>query len=282
MSPRVSVVVPAYNNADYLAATLRSIIAQTYTDFELIVADHASTDGTWEVMETFADDPRVTLLRTEAGGGAKRNWDRVTEAATGELVKLVCGDDLIAPTMLERQVAAFDANGPSTVLVASQRDLVDASGKTFVRKRGLGRLSGSMPGVEALRATVRSGGNLFGEPACVMMRRQVLEDCGLWNDRAYYIDVASYARVLTRGDFVAVPESLAAFRVSASQWSVRLMREQAAQAAEFHREAQALAPATITAGDVRLGDVRAQVLAVQRRLAYIALGKRMHPTGTGA
>lgn len=275
MSPRVSVVVPAYNNGDFIAATLRSILAQTYTDFELIVSDHSSSDDTWAVIEPFADDPRVRLEHTEGGGGARRNWNRVSQLAQGELIKLVCGDDLIHPTMLAEQVEAIDRAGDGAVMVASQRDLVDARGETFVRARGLGGLRGTVSGKKALRATVRSGGNLFGEPACVLMRRDALESAGWWQDLHYYIDVGSYARVLVQGDVVALRRSLASFRVSASQWSVRLMRSQASEAAEFHRIARSLAPDTISAADVRLGDVRAKIVAVQRRLAYIVLGRRM-------
>lgn len=178
MTPRVSVVVPAYNNADVLAQTMRSILDQTFQDFELIVSDHASTDGTWDVLQEFTGDPRVRLERTEAGGGARRNWNRVSQLASGEYLKLVCGDDLIRPTMLEEQVRALDAAGPRAVLVASQRDLIDARGEVFVKARGLGKLDGVVPGKDALRATVRSGGNLFGEPACVMMRRDALEAAG--------------------------------------------------------------------------------------------------------
>lgn len=278
MTPRVSVVVPAYNNVDYIAATIDSILAQTFADYELIIADHSSTDGTWETLQRYAGDTRVRLLRTPAGGGAKRNWDAVSQASTGELLKLVCGDDLIRPTMLAEQVAAFDAAGPGVVLAASRRDLIDANGDVFVRARGLGGMRTRTPGTTALRATVRSGGNVFGEPACVLMRREALERAGWWDDsQPYYIDAGTYARVLVQGDFVPVRNSLAAFRVSASQWSVRLMREQAVQAAGFHRTARRLAPEEITAWDVRLGDVRAQIVALQRRLAYVVLGRRMSP-----
>ncbi|WP_264029948.1 glycosyltransferase family 2 protein [Cellulosimicrobium sp. SH8] len=279
MSPRVSVVVPAYNNGDYIAATMRSVLDQTFDDFELVVADHSSTDDTWEQLQAFADDPRVRLVRTEAGGGARRNWNRVSELARGELVKLVCGDDLVHPTMLARQVAAIDAAGPGAVLVASQRDLVDARGDVFVRARGLGDLDGVVDGAEALRATVRSGTNLFGEPACVLMRTDALRRAGWWQDLRYYIDAGSYAHVMVQGQVVALRESLASFRVSASQWSVRLMQQQADEAAEFHRLARELAPATITEQDVRRGDRLAKVVALQRRAAYLVLGRRMRPRG---
>lgn len=279
MSPRVSVVVPAFNNADFIAETLRSILSQTFEDFELIVSDHSSTDGTWEILETFAEDPRVHLVRTEAGGGARRNWNRVSELSTGEYVKLVCGDDLIHPTMLEEQVRALDDAGTRAVMAASRRDLVDARGDVFVRERGLGPLRGIVPGVEALRATVRSGGNLFGEPACTMFRRDALETAGWWQDLRYYIDVGSYAHVLVQGDFVALPASLASFRVSAAQWSVRLMRSQAQEAAAFHRAAQELAPSAITDADVRRGDRFAKLIEIQRRAAYLVLGRRMRARG---
>jgi glycosyltransferase involved in cell wall biosynthesis len=280
--PRVSVVVPAYNNGQFIEATVRSVLEQTYDDFELVIADHSSSDDTWEKLQPFAADPRVSLHHTEAGGGARRNWNAVSRRATGELIKLVCGDDLLRPRMLERQVAAFDEHGDDVVLVASQRDLVDARGATFVMGRGLGRLDGAVDGVQALRATVRSGTNIFGEPACVMMRTAALEEAGWWQDLRYYIDAGSYAQVLVQGRMVAVRESLAAFRVSAAQWSVRLMRSQAREAAEFHRLARDLAPQAISASDVRRGDALAHVHALQRRAAYGVLGKRMEPAPPAA
>ncbi|HEY5516590.1 MAG TPA: glycosyltransferase family A protein, partial [Pengzhenrongella sp.] len=111
----VSVVVPAYNNAAYIEATVRSVLDQTFQDFELVVADHSSTDDTWELLQQFADHPKVRLLRTPAGGGAKRNWDRVSQEAQAPLVKLVCGDDLLRPEALARQVAAIEAAGDAAV-----------------------------------------------------------------------------------------------------------------------------------------------------------------------
>jgi glycosyltransferase involved in cell wall biosynthesis len=135
------VVIPTYNNAAYLMDTLESVLAQDYDDFEVIVADHSSTDGTAVLLQRYAEHPRVRLLTTEAGGGALRNWNRVSQAATGELLKLVCGDDLLAPTALSQQVAAFDAHS-TAVLVAAQRDIVDAHGRPIVRGRGLAGLKG--------------------------------------------------------------------------------------------------------------------------------------------
>jgi glycosyltransferase involved in cell wall biosynthesis len=154
MTPRVSIVIPSYNNEDYIAETMRSVLTQTFEDFELVVADHSSTDRTGELLQQYTSDPRVRLLNTPTGGGAERNWNRVTDEAKGELVKLVCGDDVLYPEALAIQVAAFDSADDDVAMVASSRDIVDASGRPIVRDHGLGGLSGRVAGTVALRRGV--------------------------------------------------------------------------------------------------------------------------------
>lgn len=275
-NPRVSVVVPAYRNSSYLATTLDSILAQDYPDFELVVADHSSDDDTPQLLEGYRDHPRVRVLApTPPGGGAQANWNRVSFEARGELLKLVCGDDLIAPTALGEQVRALDAC-PGAVLVASPRDLVDSDGRVVLRGRGLAGLEGRVDGRQAIRHTVRAGTNIFGEPGSVLLRRDLLLRVGGWDNAfPYLIDQATYARILLHGDMVALPRTLASFRISASQWSVRLARQQAEQAQGFHRHLAASVPGLLSDADVRAGNARARVMAWTRRLAYLWLARRM-------
>jgi glycosyltransferase involved in cell wall biosynthesis len=278
VDPRVSVVVPSYNNASFIEATMDSILAQTFEDFELVVADHSSEDGTWELLQPYLADPRVRLLRTEAGGGAPRNWERVTRAARGELLKLVCGDDIIYPDCLGRQVEAMDAN-PSVVLVAVKRDLIDARGDVVLSRRGLAGLTGRVPGRSAARHTVLAGSNIFGEPACVLIRRQTLLDAGGWQGRhPYVIDLATYVNVLLRGDFLGIDSALAAFRLSSSQWSVHLARQQSSQVIGFHHRLAEDVSGLLSRTDLMRGDARARAMAYARRLAYLWVGRRMHAT----
>lgn len=273
MKPLVSIVIPAYQNAEHIEATLTSVLDQTYQNLEVIVGDHASTDGTRALIEKFATDPRVRLIDTPAGGGAVANWNAVSQAATGEFVKLVCGDDLIYPTCVADQVAAFDSG---VVMVASKRDIVDTRGRVLFPGHGLARTKGRMRGLDAARRAVTRGQNVFGEPACVMFRREDLEAVGFWHETAHYlIDEATYARVLARGDFVGLPTSLAAFRVSGGQWSVKLASSQAAEAAAFHEEFAKEHPDVVSRFDVVRGNVRARVLAWQRRLVYLMLAIRV-------
>lgn len=274
MQPTVSLVVPAFNNGSTIAETMRSLLSQTHTALEVVVADHGSTDDTREVLKPFASDRRVRLLTTEPGGGAARNWNRVLSEATGEFVKLVCGDDLLYPDAVERQLAAFQ---PGVAMVASQRDIVDARGGVVISARGLAGMTGRWDGRAALRRAVRSGSNPFGEPAFVMFRRaSVVEP--LWDaSKQYLIDLAGYARILLAGDLVGLEGSAGAFRLSASQWSVRLSKSQADETREFHRELAQHHPGLVTAADLRIGSIMATVLAGGRRLTYARLGERLQP-----
>lgn len=274
MTHRVSVVIPAYNNARFIEQTVASVLAQSYPDFELLISDHSSTDGTWELVQRFTSDPRVRVSRIAAGGGAPANWKAVTDRASGELLKLVCGDDLLYPTALAEQVAAFDAH-PEAVLVSCLRDIVDAHGDPVVTARGLPGMDGLIAGPDAIRRTVVAGTNVFGEPMCVLVRRRTLAAAGGWDARSpYLLDQATFAAVLRHGPMVALRRSLAAFRISDQQWSVALAKEQGAHAREFHRSVDRDLPGLLSRVDRAAGDGRATVMALARRAVYVGLRLR--------
>jgi glycosyltransferase involved in cell wall biosynthesis len=275
-TPLVSVVVPSYNNSAFINETMTSILNQTYENLEVVVSDHGSTDDTWAILQPFALDPRVRLIRIPRSGRVADNWESATAAASGAYLKLVCGDDILAGDCIERQVAALEAN-PGTVLVASRRDVVSSQGDVLIRAWGLGGLIGTLDGRSAVRMAVRSGTNPFGEPACVLMCRKTLARVGSWDDRfPYVIDQHTYSKMLMHGSFVGLSESLASFRVSGTQWSVTLAGQQYRQVVNFHRHLAEYAPGALSVADRLQGRVRAKVLAYARRFAYKALIGRMH------
>lgn len=143
-------------------------------------------------------------------------------------------------------------------------------------------MRGEVTGAEAVRRTVLVGTTIFGEPASVLFRRAALADAGGWDGRfPYVIDMATYCAVLLRGgNFVAVPGSQSAFRVSTSQWSVELLNEQADQATGFFRELSAAHPGLLSRGDLLVGTTRAKMNAFGRRGVYRWLGHRMRPPST--
>lgn len=283
VEPRVSIVIPAFNAAPYIEAAVESVLAQTYSDFEVVIADHSSTDGTWEILQRYASHPRVRLARTPTGGGAEANWNRVSQLARGEWIKLVCADDVIYPALVEVQMSAVDSAPDGVVLVASPRDVVDANGSRVMRGIGLGGLRGRVSGRAAIRRAVRRGTNIFGEPCCTLVRRDVLEGIGWWDGkRDYLLDEATYLKVLLQGDLLALPESLSAFRINSAQLTVSLTRQQARDASAVHQDLLEARPDVLTATDVRLGNARAYVRASQRRLVYYWLRRRLTPAGGAA
>src|SRR5205823_2087273 len=119
----------------------------------------------------------------------------------------------------ERQLEAIDADA-GVVLVASRRDIVDEAGAIVFRRRGLGRLSGKVPGPQALRAVVRAGTNPFGEPAAVLFRTSAFRSAGPFRaDLPYVIDIDMWCRILQGGDLYACRETLCAFRLRSGSWS---------------------------------------------------------------
>jgi len=274
-SPLISVVVPSYNNADYIRETIDSILTQDFDDFELIVADHSSTDGTADILREYESTGRLTLVHTEAGGGAERNFNAVSRLATGKYLKLVPGDDVLKPGILTRQVALLEAN-PSATVVACPREFIDSRGSTVLARRGLQGLRAPMPGSEAIRRVIRAGSNLLGEPACVTIRRDVLELDNLWFfDFPFLVDQATYLRALVHGEFVPDLEVGAAFRMNSGQWSVALTGKQSEQVRAFHEWFHLTHPDIVTRADLVIGNARAAIMAQVRKLSYVILKNRM-------
>src|SRR5687768_9931393 len=123
-TPKVSVVIPVYNRAKYVGETIESVLSQTYQDFELIVVDDGSTDGSRKVLESFGN--RVTVLehpnRENRGQSAAIN--RGLAAARGEFVGMLDSDDLWLPRKLELQVGFLDKH-PEIGLVYGNGRAID-------------------------------------------------------------------------------------------------------------------------------------------------------------
>ncbi len=135
-SPRVSIGLPVRNGEAYLEAAIESLLGQTFTDFELIVSDNASTDATEAICRRFAKaDPRVRYVRQEENVGAMANFNLVVELARGEYFKWAAHDDVHEPEYLERCVEALDAH-PDVVLAFPRLRDIDAEGRTL-GERGL-------------------------------------------------------------------------------------------------------------------------------------------------
>ncbi|WP_428937696.1 glycosyltransferase family 2 protein [Fontivita pretiosa] len=130
-TPRLSIGVPVYNGARFLRATLDSILAQTWTDFELIICDNCSTDATESICREYAaKDPRVRYFRNERNLGPAPNYNRCFQYARGELFKWNAADDCIEPTFVQRCIELLDSD-PSIVCAHTKTILIDDQGRPY-------------------------------------------------------------------------------------------------------------------------------------------------------
>jgi teichuronic acid biosynthesis glycosyltransferase TuaG len=103
-SPTVSIIMPAYNTADFIAQSINSVLAQTYTNWELIIVDDCSTDATVACVKQFTSDERIRLLTNESNLGGAGSRNRAIEAARGRYLAFLDADDLWLPQKLAQQL----------------------------------------------------------------------------------------------------------------------------------------------------------------------------------
>jgi glycosyltransferase involved in cell wall biosynthesis len=124
---RLSIGVPVYNGETFIEETLDSLLAQSFGDFELIISDNASTDGTGEIArEVAARDERVRYHRHSHNLGLAANYNGLIQMASGDLFKWATADDVCRPTFLECCVAALDET-PDAVLAYPRTQFIDAA-----------------------------------------------------------------------------------------------------------------------------------------------------------
>jgi glycosyltransferase involved in cell wall biosynthesis len=129
--PRVTIGVPVYNGARHLEPCLKSLLAQTYDDIEIVISDNASTDSTAEICRDFCErDERVRYYRQAQNIGAAANFNFLPQSTQGEFFKWAAHDDFCAPEFVERCVAALDRS-PANVLAFPRTIFVDEVGETL-------------------------------------------------------------------------------------------------------------------------------------------------------
>ncbi|MBX2990363.1 MAG: glycosyltransferase family 2 protein [Bacteroidetes bacterium] len=129
--PLVSIGLPVHNGEEFLASAIESILSQTYSHFELIISDNASTDGTQAICRAFAAlDNRVRYVRNKTNAGAARNYNATVERATGTYFKWASHDDLCRPTFIQRCVDVLETY-PEVVLAYPKTIIINESGNVI-------------------------------------------------------------------------------------------------------------------------------------------------------
>ena len=110
MNDLVSIITPSYQTAAYITETIESVLAQTYTNWEMIIVDDCSTDMTDEVVSPYLNDSRIRYLKNEKNSGAAVSRNRALQEAKGRWIAFLDSDDLWSPEKLEKQIAFMEEN----------------------------------------------------------------------------------------------------------------------------------------------------------------------------
>ena len=190
-APRLSLGLAVYNGENYLAESLDALLGQSYEDFELIISDNASTDGTADICRRYGkQDSRIRYIRQQCNIGLAPNHNFVFGQARGELFKWVSHDDLYARNLLQRCVDALDER-PHVVLVHSWTAIVDGSG-TVVKLLEYPLDTASLRPPERFRSMLfASGGDdVYGVMRADVLRRTALHGSHHHADRTITTEIA--------------------------------------------------------------------------------------------
>lgn len=229
-TPNVSVIIPVYGAEKYVADTLRSVLAQTYSDFEVLIVDDGCLDRSVEICQQF-DDPRIKIIRQENRGlaGARNTGIR---HAQGKYLGFLDADDLWLPTKLEKHVRHLDT-APQVGLSFSYSMFIDEEGQP----NGIYQIPTRIKNITPVYALCR---NPVGNGSTVIARQATFKAIEYQDDRygkmeARYFDedfrqaedLECWTRIATHTNWETegIPEALTLYRVSSSGLSANAMKQ---------------------------------------------------------
>lgn len=218
--PKVSIVLPSYNYAKYLDERIQSLLNQTYTDFELVIVDDASTDNSVEIINQYVNDSRVkTHFFDQNSGLPYKRWNDGADLSQGEYILFAGADDSCEPTMLEKLVSKLDAH-PNVGIAYTQSLEIDGEGKVI---RSLTYRTDDLDKQRWQQDYVNNGQdecrylvvkNTIPNASSVLLRREIFEKAGRFDEQLRLVaDWLLWAKILLISDVAYVAEPLNYFRV---------------------------------------------------------------------
>lgn len=205
-APRVSVVMTTFNRERYVGEAIESVLAQTFRDFELVIVDDASTDGTVAIARRYeASDPRVRVIVNERNLGDYPNRNHAATLVRGELFKYHDSDDVMYPGCLQAMVAALDAEPSADFALTASRAWSGGPTPMLLTP-------------EMCYAREYLGEGMFHcGPACALFRRVWFESTGGFAGHGTVSDYFFWLRVCRTARVVLVSADLFWYRVHAEQ-----------------------------------------------------------------
>lgn len=200
---KISVIIPLYNAKDVIALTIKSVLEQTCTDYELIVVDDGSTDGSGDVVRSFGNKVRYEYFQN---GGVAKARNRGISLAKGEYLAFLDHDDLWASSKLERQLAVLESSS-EIGLVTTDVENIDWSGQR------IGTSKGYNPAYPFWRLFVKGFVVL---PSTALVRRRILDQVGGFDETfeaAGLDDLELWPRIAQVSEIYCIPEPLTFHRL---------------------------------------------------------------------
>jgi len=224
--PFVSVCIPVYNAGEYLRQCIDSVLAQTYTDFEILIVDDCSTDGSAEIIREYVRaNPAIRYYRNDSNLGLVANWNRCIQLAKGEWIKFIFQDDWMEQNCVEVFVE-YSARMDCPFLVCHRRFITgerdekadEYYSRTLPVLPRIAEIDGNTGYVEprqiASLAVRFMSMNFIGEPTVTFFRKDVALAAGLYSQSLEQIcDLEFALRIASVHGLLFVPYHLTSFRV---------------------------------------------------------------------
>lgn len=204
LKPKISIIIPSYNYANFIGETLESVFSQTYKDFEVIVVDDGSTDGTRKVIKKFL--PKIRYIKHETNLGFAPAMNTGIRAAKGKYLNFLSADDKLLPTFLEKEVAVLEKY-PKVGLVFSPVMFMDKEGKIIGKQKIKNGYRDKNDGYQSLLV-----GN-FVNLVTAIVRADIVKKVGFFNNKLRQNpDWDMWIRIAKKSHLAYVPEHLAVYR----------------------------------------------------------------------
>lgn len=220
--PKVSVCLPVFNGRRFLRAAIETVLVQTHTDFEVLIADDCSEDDSLDIAhELAARDKRIVVWRNQERLGLFQNYNVTMERATGDYIKLFAQDDLFMPGNLETHLNIFSKN-PSVALITGTRNIISDDGDLM---ESLGNFDEDklVSGDEVIESNLTNYHNWVGEPSCVSFPTK-FRGTGFDTTLFHYGDIEYWFRLVENGDLYYASQPLCSFRRHEGSATRRNMR----------------------------------------------------------
>ena len=207
MEDLVSVIIPAYNHEKYIKQCIESVLNQTYSNLEILVADDCSTDKTREEIEKIKDK-RLKKIFPKKNQGAVNTMNELSKKCTGKYIAVIGSDDIWYPTKIEEQVKAFKEN-PKLGAVFTEADFIDDKNEKYENTEIFNYKN--MTAGERIRYFYEKGNHLCHPSS--MIKKSVFEDIGEYNNGYRQLhDYDYWTRLIQKYDIYTINKKLMAYR----------------------------------------------------------------------